>query len=283
MTEVFIFSGLTVFLIFYLFVVYFRCQKREQRYLRIEEKANSQIFRLEKMASLGTLSAGVAHEINNPLTFLITNLSLIADNAERLRRIGNVNEQDEAIAQMKESIQECLDGANRIKRIVQDLLVFSHASAERTKLADINEVIDSTLRIVWNELKYKADITKDYKAQTRIWLDTNKISQVLLNLIVNASDAIKAKTAQDKGLISLATKEEGDFIIIDVSDNGCGMDKSLLQRIFDPFFTNKGGTGLGLYVSKKIILSHGGQLSVASTPGKGTAFTIKLPKDKNKT
>ncbi|MCP4652163.1 MAG: GHKL domain-containing protein [Candidatus Omnitrophica bacterium] len=245
------------------------------------EEDKSQIIQLEKMASLGTLSAGVAHEINNPLTFLITNLSLISSYAKEITDVKDIDDRNKTIANIEESVQECCDGANRIKRIVQDLLTFSHASKGRRSCDDINKLLDATIRILWNEIKYKADVVKDYKATTHVWVDANKVSQVFLNLILNAAAAIKQVTSQEKGTISVSTTEDDKNVIVKVIDTGPGIPKKVYSRIFDPFFTTKGGTGLGLHVSRKIIMNHGGALEVEATSGKGTTFVVSLPKGKS--
>ena len=237
-----------------------------------------QIIQLEKMASLGTLSAGIAHEINNPLTFVITNLELISSYTKKIKEVKDVDDTDKKLADIMISVQECTDGANRIKRIVQDLLAFSHSSQGKVNCIDVNELMDTTLRILWNEIKYKSDLTRDYKAVTHIWVDSNQISQVFLNLIINASHAIKKLTSCEKGNIFISTMEDEKYVIIKIADTGCGIPKKDMPRIFDAFYTTSGGTGLGLYVSKRIIENHGGTITAAAGNKSGAIFTVKLPK-----
>lgn len=247
-------------------------------HLKKMEEDKTQIIQLEKMASLGTLSAGVAHEINNPLTFLITNLDLISRYTTQIRDVQDIDCRDKKLADITVSIQECLDGANRIKRIVQDLLAFSHTSQGKETRADVNELLDTTARILWNEIKYKADIVRDYKASTPIWVDSNQISQIFLNLIINSANAIKKNTSLERGTIFLSTREDEKYISIIVADTGCGIPAKNLQKIFEPFFTTSGGTGLGLYVSRKIAVNHGGTIDVKNGEKSGAVFTVKLPK-----
>ena len=175
-------------------------------------------------------------------------------------------------------MQECSDGAQRIRRIVQDLLAFSHSSQGKISCVDINELIDRTVRILWNEIKYRADIVKDYKATSHIWVDSNQISQVFLNVIINATSAIKKNTAADKGVITISTSEDDSFIVITISDTGCGIPKQVVGKIFDAFYTTFGGTGLGLYVSRNILNNHGGTIEAANGAKGGAVFTIRLPK-----
>jgi len=274
------FLVLLLFLAVYLVYLYMRCSSVSTRYMKKMQEDKMQIIQLEKMASLGTLSAGIAHEINNPLTFVITNLDLISGYVGKMDELRDLDDTRKKVADIKECVQECADGAARIKRIVQDLLAFSHTSQGKINCVDINELLDRTVRILWNEIKYRADIVKDYKALTHIWVDSNQISQVFLNIIINASNAIKKNTASEKGKISIATAEDDKFITITIADTGCGIPERDLPCIFDPFFTTKEvgkGTGLGLSVSYGIIKKHGGRITVDSCEGKGCKFTVLIP------
>lgn len=252
----------------YLIFSHLRYKKKINTYiLRIKEEER-EFIHLEKMASLGMLAAGVAHEVNNPLMFLTTNLTLLVEYVHEVRV-----EDKEKLRDITETLGECVDGANRIKRIVQDLLSFSHPSQGKENFVDINQLLDATVRILWNEIKYKVDIVKRYGLSSHIWIDPNKISQVFLNLIINAVHAIK-----EKGTITIETCEDDKKASIKINDTGCGISPENLSKIFTSFFTSKGGTGLGLYISKNIVESAGGSISVESTLGVGTAFTIVLPK-----
>lgn len=248
---------------------------------KIEEKTKlikdteAQMIHMEKMASLGTLAAGVAHEINNPLGFLISNLEILKDYAKRIEEKLSLDEKDNRILvdDLKAMNQESLEGALRIKRIVSDLRTFSRRSETQKVLVDINQLLESVISIVWNEIKYKVTVVKDYQLKTGIFADPTQLSQVFLNIVINASQAI-----QDKGSISISTYENGQNVYAKITDSGCGMSQEVLSKIFDPFFSTKKSTGLGLSVSYNIIKHHGGDIKVESSPGKGTTFMVELPK-----
>ncbi len=277
MQEWMILLSINVFLAFYVVLLYFRWRRNVGKHMLKTEEDKLQIIQLEKMASLGTLSAGVAHEINNPLTYIITNLNLIGGYAAQIKEVKDVDDRDKKLQAVTESLTECLEGANRIKRIVQDLLSFSHNSRGKTRNIDVNELLDTTLRILENEIKYRADIVRDYKASVTLWGDANQISQVFLNIIVNAANALKRVNTTVRGVITVATRDDGQQIVIEISDTGSGIPAKTLPKIFDAFFTTSGGTGLGLYVSKNIIINHGGTITAANSPKGGAVFTVTLP------
>ncbi|MFH1338536.1 MAG: ATP-binding protein, partial [Candidatus Omnitrophota bacterium] len=237
------------------------------------KETESQLIQIEKMASLGILAAGIAHEINNPLGFLISNLETLQGYT---KDIGNSINDATMAEDLKAIAQESLEGAHRIKKIVQDLRTFSRKSESQAMAIDINQVLESTLSIVWNEIKYKVDVEKDYQSNSKIWIDPTELSQVFLNILINASQAIS-----DKGTIALSTREDEKNVFVKISDNGCGIPSEILSKIFDPFFTtSKKGTGLGLSVSYNIIKKYHGEIRVESKVGEGTSFTIQLPKIK---
>ncbi len=271
------------------------------------KETQSHMVQSEKMASIGQLAAGVAHEINNPIGFVSSNLKTLSGYQQNISQVMSLYKKFEAklygikntdfnslndfldmirkqeasldieyiIEDIPNLIQESREGLERIKKIVLDLKNFSHPGEDELKLADINQNIDSTLNIVWNELKYKAQIVKDYSELPQVKCYPQQLNQVFMNILVNAAQAI-----QKNGEIGIVTREINDFIEIIISDTGEGISEKNLNRIFDPFFTTKEvgkGTGLGLNVAYNIIRKHGGEISVKSQVGKGTEFTMKIP------
>jgi two-component system, NtrC family, sensor kinase len=270
----------------------------------------SQMVQAEKMASIGQLAAGVAHEINNPVGFVSSNLKSLTDYQQDLRqilsdygqlmvRLSSLKDSDldlpaiEALAvQLREKasdldidyiledipslIEESREGLDRIKKIVMDLKDFSHPGEDVLKMSDLNLNLDSTLNIVWNELKYKATIFKEYAADLpQLKCYPQQLNQVFMNILVNAAQAI-----EKQGEIRIITREATGFVEVIISDTGQGIPKENLSRIFDPFFTSKEvgkGTGLGLNVAYNIIKKHQGTIDVQSEVGKGTTFTVRIP------
>ncbi len=257
----------------------------------------TKILQQEKMASIGQLAAGVAHEINNPIGFISSNLGtlnkyterltdFIAAQSEFLESLGQAGADvlvekrrklklDYIIPDIKALIEESLDGADRVRKIVQDLKSFSRVDEAEYKHADINECIDSTINIVWNELKYKAVLKKEYGELPLTKCFPQQLNQVFMNLLVNAAHAI-----EKQGEITIKTGLEGDFISVSISDTGVGIPAENLNRIFDPFFTTKEigkGTGLGLSITYDIVKKHNGDITVRSEEGKGTTFTVRIP------
>ncbi len=232
-----------------------------------EKKAlEKQLIRSEKLSSLGKLAAGIAHEINQPLTGVLTFTSLL------LRK----HKDDEATAS---DLQVILRETKRIRGIVQGILEFARESPMQKVETDIEQVIENTLQIVERQDKFLGvDIVKNYgKDLPNVVVDVNLLEQVFMNLFLNAAEAM-----QGSGQLTVATSKEGDRMRIDVADNGCGMPQEVSERIFDPFFTTKdssegAGMGLGLAVSYGIINNHGGSITARSRESAGTTFTILLP------
>ncbi len=276
--------------------------KELEKTLQNLKQMQGTVVQSEKMASIGQLTAGIAHEINNPLAFVSSNINRLKEYFEDtilllnkwielghkiktenkwIQDLSTIEEFSEEIDlnfiledfdSMLKSINE---GTQRIKKIVEGLRGFAHISDASFAAASINQAIDDTLTIVWNELKYKAEIKKEFDDLPEIICNIGEIKQVLVNLLVNAAHSIK-----EKGLISISTKTAGEWVFINIRDTGSGISNENLKRIFDPFFTTKKigkGTGLGLWVSSSIIEKHGGLLSVNSEVGVGSTFTIKLP------
>ncbi|MDA3904363.1 MAG: ATP-binding protein [Desulfuromusa sp.] len=260
----------------------------------------SQILQQEKMASVGQLAAGVAHEINNPMGFITSNLSSLKRHQNKLTAYVEQLEswlQEEGssdiLAQMKDLkkkqkisyvledindlIEESSDGAVRVRDIVQNLKSFSRIDQTEFTQANINECLESTLAIAMNEIKYKATVEKDFGELPLLSCHPQQLNQVFLNILVNAAQAI-----EEKGEIKIKTQAKDGNIVIAISDNGSGISEEIRDKIFEPFFTTKEvgkGTGLGMSVSYEIIKNHQGQIKVDSEAGQGTTFTIELPLD----
>ena len=274
----------------------------EQVYARVKE-TQTQLLQSEKMASIGQLAAGVAHEINNPIGYVHSNLSTLQTYAhdllallagyEALRQklpsecqhlLGPIEEitaraDYEYLQQdLPQLIEESREGIERVKKIVMDLRDFSHAGElenEQWAVSDLHRGLQSTLNIVWNELKYKVEVRKEFGDIPAIDCLPSQLNQVFLNLLVNAGHAI-----EERGVITIATRQIDNEICISIADSGQGIAPENVARIFDPFFTTKAigkGTGLGLSLSYGIVQKHHGRIEVQSTVGKGTTFRVYLP------
>ena len=254
------------------------------------EEAHGQLLQSEKMASIGVLAAGIAHEINNPVGFVNSNMGTLKGYNETMIglleacRAGRATEADFADAEfdfLKEDIPDLLresrEGLERVRKIVADLKDFSRVDQAEWQEADLNAGIECTLNVVWNELKYKAEVIRDYApALPRVACLPAQINQVVMNLLVNAAHAIV-----QRGTITVRTGFDDAQVWIEVSDTGQGMPPAVQKRIFDPFYTTKPagkGTGLGLSISYDIVAKHGGRIEVSSAPGAGSTFRVCLPR-----
>ncbi|HYD79916.1 MAG TPA: ATP-binding protein [Paucimonas sp.] len=257
------------------------------------EQAHTQLLHSEKMASIGQLAAGVAHEINNPIGFVYSNFGTLEHYvADLLTVIDGYAPKDEASAFAVEALKkkvdydylkgdlsnlmmESKDGLLRVKKIVEDLKDFSRVDSQEWQIADIHHCIDSTLTIVGNELRHKAAIAKNFGVLPAVECLPSQLNQVFLNLLINAAQAIEGQ-----GTITIQTGAEEEAVWVEIADTGKGIEPECLGRIFDPFFTTKPvgqGTGLGLSISYGIVKRHGGRISVDSVVGAGTRFRVHIP------
>ncbi len=266
------------------------------------KEAHSQLLQSEKMASIGQLAAGVAHEINNPVGYIISNMGALEEYVGGLLRLVDHCGQEAVTLQqagveipglekLKKEIDydyirgdienllaETREGAHRVKQIVKDLKDFSHVDDAEWQLADINRGLESTLNLVWNELKYKAEVTRDLAPLPPIECLPSQLNQVFVNLLVNAAQAIP-----ERGTIGVRSFEQEGWVVVEISDSGCGIPAEIRSRIFDPFFTTKAvgkGTGLGLSIVYGIVQRHQGRIEVESESGVGTTFRILLPMER---
>jgi len=248
-------------------------------------RSRDQLVQSDKLAAIGTLAAGVAHEINNPIGFINSNLNTMRKYLQRtIEHIESLPCDDDTLKkEMKditsdfgEAIEESIEGAGRIRDIVADLKSFSRVDKAGKGNANLNEGIQSTLNIVWNELKYKCKVEKEFGDIPDIYCMANQLNQVFMNLLMNAGHAI----THDQGLIKIKTWADDSDIYVSIADNGTGIPRENMGKLFEPFFTTKDvgkGTGLGLSLAFDIIKKHGGQIDVKSEVGQGAEFTISLP------
>ena len=239
-----------------------------------------QLIQSEKMAFLGQLAAGVAHEINNPLGYVMSNLEVLSEDVEQL--LADVGDKEAigggGLASPEEATQileESIKGLDRVADIVQRLKNFARPADESLVEADINYEIEEALKIVWNEIKNTCEVTKNLGALPPLRCRPAQLNQVFTNLLLNAAQAMPGH-----GEISVATELRGPDIVVRIADNGEGIPKEHLASLFTPFFTTKPagkGTGLGLSVSYGIVQKHNGTIEVESTPGRGSVFTVRLP------
>ncbi len=262
--------------------------------------AQEQMIQSDKLASIGQLAAGVAHEINNPIGYIFSNFSTLENYLTSLFEMLAVYEKNEAMHSVPETVKELKakresleldflkedipllmreskEGIVRVRNIVQGLKDFSHVDAHPDwKFFNLNQGIDSTLNVVNNEVKYKADLVKYYADLPEVQCISSQITQVAMNLVVNAAHAIGA----ERGTITIRTGTLGDKVWFEVTDTGSGIPKDVLPNIFDPFYTTKPvgkGTGLGLSISYGIVQKHHGNIEVRTEIGKGSTFRVTLP------
>ncbi len=279
-------------------------QQKEELSATLDQlkQAQAHLVQSEKMASLGTLTAGVAHEINNPINFVyagvnsvlrdfadvkqvvteVRNLSSRADPAEAISRLDQLCQDcgfDDAFEALEETLNDIKFGATRITEIVAGLSRFSRLGNEAWQITDIHEDIDSVLVLLKNKYKTGITVVKEFeRALPQVECFPGKLNQAFMNILSNAADAIQANGGE--GVVTIATSQSERFARISIRDDGVGMDEATCHRIFDPFFTTKAvgqGVGLGLSITYSIIQDHSGNLAVESQPGKGSEFLVELP------
>ena len=268
-----------------------------ERLNRELKETHLQLVHSEKMASLGQLVAGIAHELNNPIAFVYSNLRVLQDYMATLNALINklnrlaaearksdlTPEEIRTLQEMQEDLEhivnESLEGSRRVKEVVQNLRNFSRLDEAEFKTFDLHEGLESTLRLLAHQLKHRIQVHRDYGDIPPVYGQPGPLNQVFMNILSNAVQAI-----EDTGNIYIRTRREGEAVVVEIEDTGPGIPEDIQQKIFDPFFTTKPvgkGTGLGLSISYKIIKDHGGRIEVSSTVGKGTVFRIYLPVQAN--
>lgn len=271
-------------------------QKKSEQTLK---QMQMHMIQQEKMASIGQLAAGVAHEINNPVGFIASNLNTLDKYGQRIVDYIQIMEKaflectggqlpdsvkdvrtslkiDHILSDLSGLVNESLDGVNRVKSIVKDLKSFSRSDDQQTDLVDMNQCLQSTLNIVRNEYKYIAELLLDpQKDLPLIRGNSHHLSQVIANLVLNAAQAIEGQ-----GTITIRTWQDECNVLLSVTDTGKGIPPENFTQVFEPFFTTKAsglGTGLGLSISRDILSRQNGEIALESTIGKGSTFTIRLP------
>ncbi|HYO73032.1 MAG TPA: ATP-binding protein, partial [Archangium sp.] len=250
-----------------------------------KRRLEQQNIQNDRLVSMGALAAGIAHEINNPMSYVLSNLSYLQEWRDELEREleampGLPSRVPETLAEVKEVLAECLVGGQRIRDIVRDMRFFSHTAGEELAPVDIHSCLDVVLRMAHNELKHTARLERHYaESLPPVSASEGRLSQVFLNLIINAAQAMRSG-GTERNVLRVHTAVEGERVRIDISDTGHGIPPEVLPRIFEPFFTTKpagAGTGLGLSISQSIIQKMGGEMKVKSELGCGTTFSLLLP------
>jgi two-component system cell cycle sensor histidine kinase/response regulator CckA len=257
------------------------------RDLTERKQMQARLLLADRMVSVGTLAAGVAHEINNPLAYVMTNLDVVSTRrlpplAERLRELGGEAAQiGEDVTRAIAMIDVAREGSERMRDIVRDLRTFTRGAHEEQRApVDVRQVLDAAINLAWNEIRHRAQLVKAYEEVPPVLATEARLAQVFLNILVNAAQALQVGDAAKNVIRVRALHAPGGHVAIEVSDTGPGIPAEILGRIFDPFFTTKPvgvGTGLGLWICQGIVTSLGGHVTVESPPDGGATFRVVLP------
>jgi len=237
------------------------------------------LARADRMVSIGTLAAGVAHEINNPLVYVTLGLELIGRELEKFRSTAQAPGEEDW-ARVRSLCADALDGAERVRSIVRDLHTFSRGEEERTGPVDVEKVLDSSINVAMNHIRPRARLVRDYQPLLPVLADESRIGQVFLNLLVNAAQAVPEGAPDEHRIVVRTRQGPGREAIIEVEDSGVGIEPWKMKSIFEPFWTDKPigvGLGLGLSIVHNIVSSLGGDIQVRSEPGRGSTFRVALP------
>ncbi len=248
-------------------------------------RSQTQLMQSDKLATIGLLTAGIVHEINNPLAAAKLAFALLDDQSKKLTQYlhqgaSQLDDAKKLLSDMTDFIQNGKRCTDSMSKIVSDIRTFSRSDKGNMSSENLNNIVDSVVNIVWNNIKNKVQLKKEYGMIPMVTCNSQQLSQVFLNLLVNASQAIP-----DAGTITIRTEPSGEFVAVKISDTGCGIPDDVKAKMFQPFFTTKGaaeGTGLGLSITNDIVKKHDGVIHVESQVGKGTTFIVLLPtKPKN--
>jgi PAS domain S-box-containing protein len=248
----------------------------EQRRIEDELRQAEETMRVsDRLTTVGTLAAGIMHEINNPLSYVMGNLEFAIEHLGELASGPSGDGPDELLS----ALREANHGAVRMSRIVRDLRTFSRRDEDSVSVVSVNDVLDSSVNIAMNEIRRRARIERDLADEVMVMANESRLGQVFLNILINAAQAIEPGDSQNQR-ITVCTARQGGGVVVEIRDTGTGMTPELMQRIFDPFFTTKPigvGTGLGLSICRNIVESMGGRIEVGSVLGEGSTFRIWLP------
>jgi len=242
---------------------------REAAARRERARMQEQLMISDRMASMGILAAGVAHEINNPLAAVLANLEMAIEDLEASR----------ATADILDEVQDARDAAQRVRNIVRDVRIFSRNESERRDAVNVENVLESTLRMASNEIRHRAKLVRNYRPAPAVHADESRLGQVFLNLVINAAQALPEGKA-DRNQIRVGVERAGERVRVEIADTGPGIAPEVMERLFTPFVTTKPagvGTGLGLSICHRIVTGLGGEISVESKQGVGTTFVVLLP------
>ena len=237
------------------------------------EEMESRLAFADRMASVGTLTAGVAHELNNPLMYVLSNLHLTREELEGASDAGWVE-------RARQQVDEAIEGATRMQHIVRDLKTFSRTDDEQRVNVHLQDVLESSINICWNEIRHRATLIRAFADVPLVDANESRLCQVFLNLLINATQAMPDRSASANRITLRTHTDDEGWAVVEVSDTGTGLDDERLGRVVEPFVTTKPvaeGTGLGLAICRKIVRDSGGSIGVESKPGSGTTFVVRLP------
>lgn len=255
-------------------------QERNRELEALHEGLMAQLVQGQKLQSLGQLSAAIAHEISNPLNYVLANLSILQKQVEMLaHQCGGNAEVEGVLEQMRLALGESREGGARMLDLVKNLKEFARVDESDLQATDLHRVIESAIRLCWNDLKHKARLERRFGPVPPVRCHAQRLSQVFVNLLMNSMHAIEAK-GRSMGLITVATSSVEGEAVVHLTDTGIGIPAEVLSHLFQPFFSTKPmgkGMGLGLYVAQRIVTAHRGSIEAHSVPGEGTTFTVRLP------
>ncbi|MFP4600788.1 MAG: ATP-binding protein, partial [Persicimonas sp.] len=253
----------------------------EQR--EAERKMENKMLEMDRMVAVGTLAAGVAHEINNPLAFVHANVEYLLSQTEKYSDDADLSAAMTSREETIEVLEDIREGSLRIRNIVSDLSTFSTTDRGEAQPLDIQNVVESCIRMSENHIRHRARLVRDFHIVPAVHGVESSLAQVFLNLLINAAQSIDEGDVESNEVrVSIRLADAGETVVVEVSDTGGGIPKDVRKRIFEPFFTTKDkqeGMGMGLAICRKLVRSHGGNIYFESSQGQGTTFTVELPAD----